>query len=281
MQEHVDQFIRAAAASCGRAQRRRWRRAASIAAAVALIAAVGATNAAAQATEDEEDENLLRVDRIEMSLYGGYVGGDTYLDLIVPFDDLTNDTGRDDILDFDGNEPDPPVEGPTKKIEPGYAVGGHVAFFLNPNFAMALYGEFGQAEAVFTGNRSIDGDIQPEVTEIDRATMTTWAAGAEVTYHLGNERRTTRRPFVNLGFGGILNQFANTDDVGALFFQAGVGYAFGITERLRGFVGGSIRLYTWETDEVSLDATLLFPSLRAGITYRYIVPDEEPEDGDL
>lgn len=243
------------------------------------LLALAAADARAQA-DDEEEEDLLRVDRIEVSLYGGWVGGDTYLELIVPFDELTNDTGRDDILDFDGEVPDPPVEGPKKEIEPGIAGGIHTAFFLNPNFAMAIYGEYGRSEAVFTGNRSIEGEINEFSEEIDRATMTTFAGGIEVTYHLGNERRTTRRPFVNLGFGGILNQFANTDDIGALYFQAGVGYAFGITESLRGFVGGSMRLYTWETDEVSLDSTLLFPSIRAGLTWRYMVPDDAGREDD-
>ena len=243
------------------------------------IALLGLTSGAVSAqTEDEEEENLLRVERIELSLYGAWVGGDTYLELIAPRDELTNDTGRDDILDFDGLVPDPPVEGPKKEIEPGIASGIHAAFFLNPNFAMAIYGEYGRSEAVFSGFRSIEGEINEFSEEIDRATMTTFAGGLEVTYHLGNERRTTRRPFVNLGFGGVLNQFSNTDDVGALYFQSGIGYAFGITESLRGFVGGSIRLYTWETDEVSLDSTLLFPSIRAGLTWRYLVPEDEAAD---
>lgn len=244
--------------------------------AIALLG-LGAGTAVAQ-SEDDEEEDLLRVQRIELSFYGAWVGGDTYLELIVPRDELTNDTGRDDILDFDGRIPDPPVEGPKKEIDPGIASGIHAAFFLNPNFAMALYGEYGRSEAVFSGYRSIDGEINEFSEEIDRATMTSFAGGLEVTYHLGNERRSTRRPFVNLGFGGILNQFANTDDVGALYFQTGVGYAFGISESLRGFVGGSIRLYTWETDEVSLDSTLLFPSIRAGLTWRYMVPEDDATD---
>lgn len=246
----------------------------------AALVALAPVDAAAQPPVDEDEERTLRVERIEMSLYGGWIGGDTYLDLIVP-GPLTNDTASDDILDFDGRSPDPPVDGPQKKIEPGIAGGLHSAFFLNRNFAFAIYGEYGRSEAVFRGTPREDGEIGELEVEIDRATMTTFAGGVEFAYHLGNERRTTRRPFVNLGFGGVLNQFANTDDVGALYFQAGAGYGFGITESLRGFVQGTLRLYTWETDEVSLDATLLFPSIRAGITWRYIVPEEPAEDEEI
>ena len=231
-------------------------------------------------TADEEEEPLLRVYRIEMSLYGGMMGGDTYLSLPAPLDDLTNDTARDDILDFSGEVPDPPVQAPEKEIETGYVVGGRVSFFLNENFGMQLFGEFGQADAVFRGRRVIEEEIVDEVTEIDRATMTTFAGGAKAVYHLGRERRNPRRPFVHLGFGGILNQFSDTDDVAALYFTAGGGYGFPIAGSVRGFVSADLRLYTWETDEVSLDASLLFPSVSAGITWRYNVPDEVFEDED-
>jgi len=233
--------------------------------------------ARAQDTDEEEEDPGLRIERIELSTYGGWIGGETYLDLLVP-GPLTNDTASDEILDFDGMSPDPPVDGPTKEIEPGYLAGIHAAFFLNRNFAMALYGEYGRSENVFSGTPRDEGEIGEVFEEIDRATMSTFAGGIEFAYHLGNERRTTRRPFVSLGFGGILNQFENTDDVGALYFQGGVGYGFGITDTLRGFVAGTLRLYTWETDEVSLDSTLVFPSVRAGITWRYIVPMEDEVD---
>ena len=234
----------------------------------------------AQSEEEEEEEPLLRVRRIEMSLHGGMMGGETYLSLPAPLTELTNDTARDDILDFSGEVPDPPVQAPEKEIETGYVVGGRVTFFLNENFGMQLFGEFGQADAVFRGRRVIETEIVDEVTEVDRATMTTFAGGGKVVYHLGRERRNPRRPFVQLGFGGILNQFSDTDDVGALFFTAGGGYGFPITGALRGFVSADMRLYTWETDEVSLDSTLLFPSVTAGLTWRYDVPEEVFEDAD-
>jgi hypothetical protein len=232
------------------------------------------------AQSEEEEEPLLRIRRIEMSFYGGMMGGETYLSLPAPLTELTNDTARDDILDFSGEVPDPPVQAPEKEIETGYTVGGRVTFFLNENFGMQLFGEFGQADAVFRGRRVIETEIVDEVTEIDRATMTTFAGGGKVVYHLGREKRNPRRPFVHLGFGGILNQFSDTDDVGALFFTAGGGYGFPIAGGLRGFVSADMRLYTWETDEVSLDSTLLFPSVTAGLTWRYDVPDEVFEEVD-
>ena len=263
----------------------------ALGAAMALIAAltvaVQATEARAQA--DDEGESVLQVERIELTLYGGSVWGDVFLDLPVPLDELTNDTANDQILDFAGEAPDPPVEAPFKEIELGFMIGGQASFFVNPNFAMTLYGEWGQSEAVFTAQprRVIErvgpgGQIQTIVeldprTEIDRATMTSFAGGARIAYHLGNERRTSRRPYVTLGFGGILNQFPDTDDNGALFFTAGAGLSFGISGPWRAFVGASMRLYTWETDEVALDPTLVFPSINAGITYRYIVPEDTEE----
>ena len=245
---------------------------------IAVTLPVGAQTVRAQPADEEEDEALFRVQRIELSFYGGYLGGDTYLQLPPLLTPLTNDTALDEILDFSGQSPDPPVEAPTKSIESGWKAGGNAAFYLSPNFGMMLFGEYGRQEAVFTGRRVIDEVLQPNREEIDRADLTTYAGGVQMIYHIGRERKYPVRPFVNLGFGGILNQFSDTDDVGALYFTYGLGLGFPIAGNIRGFVGVDARLFTWETDEVSLNSTLQFPSVLAGLTWRYVVPEDVPDD---
>lgn len=246
----------------------------------------------ARAQGEEEEEHLFRVERIELSAFGGWIGGETYLELPPPLTPLTNDTGAQDILDFSGEVPSPEVISPTKKIEPGWMAGFGTTFYLTPNFGIALKGTFGQSETTFTGQEVfVEPDptdplgektievVQPR-SEIDRATLTTWTGEAGIIYHILAERKHNTRPFVTLGIGGILNQFPDTDDVSALTWNVGLGVGFPIHESLRGYVAAGLKFYVWETDEVDLDQTLVFPEITAGIVWRHMVPEEpvaEPE----
>lgn len=233
----------------------------------------------AQSPLDQEDTSIFRVQRIELSLFGGYVSGANYLDLPPLLDEQTNDTALDQILDFSGNAPDPKVEAPKKDVEAGWMVGGTATFYLTENFGMQLYGRYAKADAVFTGRQVIDSELQDETVEIDRTSLTSYAGGGNIIYHLGRERKHPIRPFVNLGFGGTLNQFPDTDDVSAIYFLYGGGIGFPVKGSIRGFVQFHQQLYTWETDEVSLDETIQFPQFSAGFTWRYDVPDD-PEGSD-
>ena len=239
--------------------------------------------------DSASDDGLFRVERIEISGFGSWIGGATYLQLPPPLTPLTNDTGAQDILNFSGEVPDPEVIAPTKKLEPGWEAGLGTTFYLTPNFGITLTGSIGQSEAVFTGQEVFiepDPDdplgqdeievVQPR-SEIDRATLTTWTGTAGIIYHVLPERKYNTRPFVTLGIGGILNQFPDTDDVSALTWNVGLGVGFPVWGSFRGFVSTGLRFYVWETDEVDLDETLVFPQISAGLVWRYFVPEEEPE----
>jgi hypothetical protein len=254
------------------------------------LAALAVTPAGAQtASDDEDDDRLFRVERIEISGFGGWIGGETYLELPPPLTPLTNDTGAQDILDFSGEVPNPEVIAPTKKIEPGWMAGFSTTFYLTPNFGISLKGTFGQSETVFTGQEVfIEPDpedplgldtievVQPR-SEIDRAKLRTWTGEAGIIYHILAERKHNTRPFVTLGIGGILNQFPETEDVSALTWNVGLGVGFPVYKSIRGFVSGGLKFYVWETNEVDLDQTLVFPEVTAGIVWRYMVPEEEVE----
>lgn len=232
----------------------------------------------AQEAAGEEQPGGFRVQRIELSLYGGYVGGTTYLELPILGTPLTNDTALDQILDYSGQSPSTPVQAPKKVMESGWKSGGSATFYASPNFGLSLFGEFGQQEATFTGRREIDEVLQLERTEIDRTTVSTFAGGTQIVYHIGRERKYPVRPIVSLGFGGILNSFPDTDDIGALYLSYGIGVGFPILGNWRGSVGFDSRIYTWETEEVSLDSTLQFPAVTIGLTWRYNVPEDAGED---
>jgi hypothetical protein len=272
---------------------------------IGLVLALGSgllpANALAQAqqSETEEEEALFRIQRIEISAFGAWVGGADYLDLPAPLTPLTNDTGADDILDFSGNVPyqglDYPdyngVIAPHKELEPGWKAGVSTTFYLTPNFGITLTGGYGQADAVFTGQiveLQPDPDNLPgeddtiEVpqprSEIDRASLKIWNGEAGIIYHILSERKHSTRPFVTLGIGGILNQFPDTDDVSALTWNVGGGIGFPVAGPIRGFVSANLRFYVWETDEVDLDETLVFPEVYAGLVWRYMVPEEVVPD---
>ena len=248
-------------------------------AAIAAAAVLSGSPARAQSPVGQDEASIFRIQRIELSVFGGYLSGANYLDLPPLLDEQTNDTALDQILDFSGNAPDPKVEAPKKDVEAGWMVGGTASFYLTENFGMQLYGRYGKADAVFKGRQVIDSELQDETVEIDRTSITTFAGGGNIVYHLGRERKHPIRPFVNLGFGGILNQFPDTEDVGAIYFLYGGGIGFPVKGSIRGFVQFHQQLYTWETDEVSLDATIQFPQVSAGFTWRYEVP-EDFEDPD-
>ena len=237
-----------------------------------------------------EDDNLFRVERIEVAAFGSWIGGTSYLDLPAPLTPLTNDTASQDILDYGGLPPDPEVIAPHKELEPGWMAGMSTTFYLTPNFGLALTGAFGQSDAVFTGQQVFIlpdpddplGQDEIEVpqprSEIDRTTVSTWTGTAGIIYHILAERKHNTRPFVTLGIGGILNQFPDTDDVSALTWNVGLGIGFPIAGSFRGYVSTQLRFYVWETDEVDLDETLVFPEITAGIVWRHMVPEQEPED---
>lgn len=249
---------------------------------VVLCAGLGLRTLDAFAQEEGEASPgpSFRVQRIELSLYGGMVGGTTYLELPILGTPLTNDTALDQILDFSGEAPSTPVEAPKKLVESGWKSGGSATFYLSPNFGMAIFGEYGKQEAVFSGRRVIDEVLQAERTEIDRTTMSTFAGGAQIVYHVGRERKYPVRPVLSLGFGGILNAFPDTDDIGALYLNYGIGMGFPIKGSWRGYVSFDSRIYTWETEEVALDSTLQFPAVTLGLTWRYVVPEDAEADSE-
>lgn len=240
--------------------------------------------------DGREGEGLFRVQRIEISMFGSFIGGTTYLQLPAPLTPLTNDTGAQDILDYSGEIPNPEVIAPTKKLEPGWQAGLGTTFYLTPNFGVTLSGSIGQATAIFTGQEIFiepDPDdplgqaeievVQPR-SEIDRATVTTWTGTAGIIYHILAERKHNTRPFVTLGIGGILNQFPDTGDVGALTWNVGLGLGFPVYGPFRGYISTGLRFFVWETDEVDLDETLVFPEISAGLVWRHFVPEDAEEE---
>lgn len=249
-----------------------------------MAQSVDELSAAADAEEIADEEasegSLFQVQRIDVHLFGGYTGGDTYLELPPVTSPLTSDTASDEILDFSGNPAEDLglAEAPEKELEPGWRVGTQATFYLSEAFGMFFRGQVGRTDAVLTGQRGLD---QPR-EEFDRATVTTYQGGAGAIYHIGRARKfTTVRPYVNLAFSGILHSFESIDDVSELSFSVGGGVTFPLSDSFRGQFGVNAQLFSWETEEVSLDETLLIPEVTLGVIWRYDVPErteEEPPD---
>ncbi len=244
-----------------------------------LIVVGLSSKALAQESEEEESEPLFQVQRIDIRVFGGVSGGEQYLKLPAITDPLTNDTAKDQILDFSGN---PAIDSglaqaPEKDLESGYFGGVDAAFYLSEAFGFFLSGSLTRANAVLTGQT----DPFAPRREFDRTNVTTLSTRVGVIYQIGKARKLPIRPYVSLAFGGLLNRFDNVDDITALSFDLGGGVSFALTETLRGQIGTGIQFYSWKTDEVALDKTMIIPQASAGIVWRYTVPTfGSDNDGD-
>lgn len=219
-------------------------------------------------TEVSDAGGLFQVSRIELALFGGFLGGDSFLELPDLSGDLTFDTGAAQIVDFSGGARKD-LRAPLKYIQDGKLIGGTASFYLGPNFGMQLTGSWAVAEAVLTGHAK--GDTKRFVA--DRTDMDLITIGGNIIYNLGKERKWYGiRPFVNLGFGGILNKFPDVDDVGALYFNYGGGLSYPAFKSFRLEAMAHWRLYTFDTDEISRDETVQLPTLLLGIAWRHDVP---------
>ena len=67
----------------------------------------------------------------------------------------------------------------------------------------------------------------------------------------------------------------------ALTWNTGLGVGFPIFDNFRGFISTALRFYVWETEEVALNQSLVFPEISAGIVWRYFVPEDEVEEEEL
>lgn len=233
------------------------------------------------------EPGLFSVERIELTTFGGRMWGADYLALPDIFDpDRTFDTGANDIQAFSPDTDLRGIRAPRKTIEDGIYLGGAASFYLSPNFAMQLFGQYGQSEAVITGLR---GDGSEDRVEYDRSDVTMLSGGGNILYHIGKEKkrrggRKLFRPYVNLGFGGILNKFPETDDATSVYFLYGGGISTPLGENFRAQLGANFQLFTWETEETSLDETITIPTVGLQLVWRYDVPppvvEEAPGAGD-
>jgi hypothetical protein len=227
--------------------------------------------------EELDSEPIFEIIRIDLNLFGGYLWGAEYMSLPDILDpDQTFDRGANQIVDFSGSSQEF-LRAPTKKIEAGPAIGGSASFYLGENFGMQLFGAYSLNKAKLLGHT----DDNPTRREIDESDVEVFRGGANIIYHLGREVKWPTRPFVILGFGGVLNQFPAVEDVSAMYFMYGGGVSGPLFGNFRFEVGTNFTLYSWETDEIALDAVITLPSVYAGVTWRYNVPpshggDEKP-----
>jgi len=219
-----------------------------------------------------ETGGLFQVVRIELALFGGVVGGDSFLELPDILDEeQTFDTGAAQIVDFN-NVPRQDLRAPLKYIQDGRMIGGTASFYLGTNFGMQLTGSWATAEAVLTGHSAENKNR----FVADRSDMDLITVGGNIIYNLGKERKWRgMRPFVNLGFGGILNKFPGVDDVGAVYFNYGGGLSYPVWNQFRLEAMAHWRLYTWDTDEIARDETVQLPTVSFGIAWRHDVPPPE------
>jgi hypothetical protein len=226
--------------------------------------------ALAQDEEEAESEPLFQVQRIEVKFYGGIAGGEKYLQLPEITDPQTNDTAEDKILDFEGNSAydEGLHQAPEKELKSGKLFGVESTFYLSEAFGFFLSGSVTSADAVLTGRR----DLRTPREEFDRTNVRTFSGRFGVTYQIGNPRKLPIRPYVSLAFGGLLNRFEKADDITALSFDLGGGASVDLSDAFRARLGVGLLFYSWKTDEVALDKTMIIPQATVGIVWRHDVP---------
>ncbi len=274
----------------------------AFAVALSAVVATAAGTAWAQKSADAKkgEEQTLpsgTIKRIELSLFGGWFGGVTFLSL-PPIAPQTTDLGASDILDFDGDPLAPPkypgqIDATHKYVEDGYWGGITATFFVSDAFGLELIGAYGKSQAVVTGQyRDIDlvdkdhpfyDPSQDEGSfQWDQSDMSWIQGGVNMVYVFGHRKF---KPYLLLGIGGLLNSFPNSTSTGALYFQYGGGFRYELSDALDVKLGLSSSLFTWDQDEVSLNQTVQYPMASLGLIWKYHVPpevymDEEPASED-
>lgn len=276
-------------------RRARSPRAARTAIAPLVLLALGLTATGARAQEAEEaapaappaarqEESaprkaIFQVQRIELALFGGPFAGATYLELPDIQDiDRTRDLGATEILDFSGrplrSADNEEIRAPRKELDGSIIVGGSATFFLGDRFGLSLRAAYGKTEATVTGFTDGDRERTPagqatERYEWDRSDASIVQGGSSMVYHIGKSKL---RPWVTLGFGGILNSYPETDDVAALYFLYGGGLRYPISKQLVAQIGIESTLYSYDNDEILYDETITLPMITLGVSWRHDVP---------
>jgi hypothetical protein len=258
---------------------------------LALLSLLLANSAAAQPTKKDDDARKLgQIRRIELSFFGGWFGGVTYLSL-PPIAALTTDLGASQILDYEGDllaQPKYPgqIDAIEKSVDSGYFGGLSATFYLTEAFGLELIGAYGQSQAKITGQYQDPNGVDTENPfydpsqgagrfEWDRSDMTWVQGGANMVFVFG---KRTLRPYLLLGLGGVLNSFPNSDSVGALYFQYGGGFRYELSDRLALKMGISSSLFSWNQDEVDLNRAVQYPMASIGLIWKHEVPEEVYKD---
>ncbi len=242
--------------------------------------------------KDESSPSSGTIKRIELSLFGGWFGGVTYLDL-PPIAPLTTDLGASNILDFNDDPLAPPkypgqIDATRKFVEDGYFGGITATFFVSDAFGLELIGAYGKSQTAVTGQyrdiELVDKDhpfYDPSQDqgrfEWDRSDMSWIQGGINMVYVFGKRKL---KPYVLLGVGGLLNSFPNASSTGALYFQYGGGFRYVLSDDLDMKIGLSSTLFTWDQDEVSLNRTVQYPMASIGLIWKYQVPAEVYQDAE-
>lgn len=242
-----------------------------------------------RAAATDQEGSIFTIKRIELSAFGGWYGGATILDL-PPVAPETNDLGATDILDYSGDPLGTPIypgqiDAPVKELENGWMAGMTATFFLSDAFGLEILGAYGKTEASITGQYLNPENVEEANQENphpfydpsqldgrfewDRSSTNFMMGGINMIYIVGQRKL---RPFVHLGFGGILNSFPDTDDTGALYFQYGGGLRYPVTDTVSLKLSLLGTLFTWDQEEVARNETITYPMATLGLVWRYDVP---------
>ncbi len=258
---------------------------------LALLALLLSTSASAQPKKKDENEHKLgQIRRIELSFFGGWFGGVTYLSL-PPIAPQTTDLGAAQILDFSDDllaQPKYPgqIDATEKSVDSGYFGGLSATFFLTDAFGLELIGAYGQSQAKITGEYQDPNGVDMQNPfydpsqangrfQWDRSDMTWVQGGANMVFIFG---KRTLRPYLLIGLGGVLNSFPNANSVGALYFQYGGGFRYELSDRLALKMGISTALFSWSQDEIDLNRAVQYPMASIGIIWKHEVPPEAYQD---
>jgi hypothetical protein len=259
---------------------------------VLLLAGVGRAQEPPNQKDEDTQRALGHIKRIEISVFGGYFAGLKFLSL-PPLAPDTTDLGSSEILDFDGDaltQPKYPgqIDAVEKKVQNGVFAGASATFYMTDAFGLELIGAYGRTKAKITGQyldpSSVDQNhpkFDPSQLdgrfEWDSSDMNWIQGGVNMVYVFG---KRTLRPYLLLGFGGVLNSFPNADSVGALYFEYGGGFRYELREGLALRLGLSSSLFSWSQKEVDLNRSVQYPMVSFGVIWKHIVPPEVYQDGD-
>jgi hypothetical protein len=169
----------------------------------------------------------------------------------------------------------PGWDSPIKTIEDGITLGLKLCSYIGNQVHIDLLFAYSSAQASLTMvNREDEDNVYR--AEIDRdPNVQVLRAAMQISYDIHELSLVGLRPYLGIGFGGVLNRFSNLPDRGGLFLIGTFGLQRQLTDTFAFFVQGNLTAFAMSREELHYTKTVTYKDVSAGISLYF---DAVPAD---